>query len=182
MTSFNRWLNQPNHRLFLFVCALFVCSWFVVVPQLRLAFVLLEIEGVPQLINLSSIKELTFATRLVANALDYGLNFKVLLNSVSGADIGFWTLLILFAWSRKGMLTWIHQTVLVLQVFLNGLFFVRFWQLTFATNPNAALAWLRQLGYLHLIFSSISLLLLFIGFVYTLLKLDANTLHEGEEV
>ena len=120
----------------------------MVLPQLRLASALLDIETIPQLSNLSSIKDLTLATRLVASALDYGINVNVILNSVSGVDLVFWVLLIMFAWSRKSVLTWIHQTVLVFQIFLNILFMLRFWQLSAATNPNTALAWLRQLGYL----------------------------------
>ena len=151
-------------------------------PQLRLASALLDIETIPQLSNLSSIKDLTLATRLVASALDYGINVNVILNSVAGVDLVFWALLIMFAWSRKDVLTWIHQTVLVFQIFLNALFMLRFWQLSAATNPNTALAWLRQLGYLHFIFGSLSLLLLFSGFVWLLLKLDANALHASEDV
>lgn len=154
----------------------------MVLPQLRLASALLDIETIPQLSNLSSIKDLTLATRLVASALDYGINVNVILNSVSGVDLVFWVLLSMFAWSRKGILTWIHQTVLVFQVFLNVLFMLRFWQLSAATNPNTALAWLRQLGYLHFIFGSLSLLLMFSSFVWLLLKLDANALHASEDV
>lgn len=154
----------------------------MVLPQLRLASALLDIETIPQLSNLSSIKDLTLATRLVASALDYGINVNVILNSVSGVDLVFWVLLSMFAWSRKGILTWIHQTVLVFQVFLNILFMLRFWQLSAATNPNTALAWLRQLGYLHFIFGSLSLLLMFSSFVWLLLKLDANALHASEDV
>jgi hypothetical protein len=59
---------------------------------------------------------------------------------------------------------------------------VRFWQLSAATNPAAALSWLQQLGYLHLIIGSICLFLLAAGFVIMLFKLDANALHEDEEV
>jgi hypothetical protein len=44
------------------------------------------------------------------------------------------------------------------------------------------LAWLSQLGYLHVIFGSISLLLMALGFIWMLIKLDANALHEDEEV
>lgn len=61
-------------------------------------------------------------------------------------------------------------------------FMVRFWQLSAATNPTAALAWLTRLGYLHLILGSISLLLMAGGFIWMLIKLDANALHEDEEV
>jgi len=182
MTSFNRWLNHPNHRLFVFVLVLFISSWFVVLPQVRLGLFLLDIKGVPQVANLSQIKDLSWTTRLVANALDTGFNFKLFTTSVHGIDLVFWTLLILFAWSKSGFLTWIYQSALVLQVFINLLFMLRFWQLSAATNPTAALAWLSQLGYLHVIFGSISLLLLALGFIWMLIKLDANALHEDEEV
>ncbi len=182
MTSFNRWLNHPNHRLFVFVLVLFVSSWFVVLPQVRLGLFLLEIKSVPQVANLSQIKELTWATRLVANALDTGFNLSLFTESIYGIDLVFWTLLILFAWSKAGFLTWIYQSTLVIQVFINLLFMVRFWQLSVATNPTAALAWLAQLAYLHVILGSISLLLMASGFVWLLIKLDANALHEDEEV
>ncbi|MBN2876331.1 MAG: hypothetical protein JXL85_01635 [Bacilli bacterium] len=182
MTSFNRWLNHPNHRLFVFVLVLFVSSWFVVLPQVQLGLFLLDIKGIPQVANLSQIKDLTWATRLVANALDTGFNLKLFTASIHGIDLVFWILLILFALSKSGCLTWIYQSTLVLQVFINLLFMVRFWQLSAATNPTAALAWLTQLGYLHLILGSISLLLMAGGFIWMLIKLDANALHEDEEV
>lgn len=182
MTSFNRWLNHPNHRIFIFVLVLFVSSWFVVLPQVRLGLFLLDINGIPQVANLSQIKDLTWTTRLVANALDTGFNVKLFTASMHGIDLVFWTLLILFTLSKSGFLTWIYQSTLVLQVFINLLFIVRFWQLSAATNPTAALAWLTQLGYLHLILGSISLLLMAIGFIWMLIKLDANALHEDEEV
>lgn len=182
MTSFNRWLNHPNHRLFVFVLVLFISSWFVVLPQVRLGLFLLDIKGIPQVANLSQIKDLTWTTRLVANALDTGFNLRLFTESIQGVDILFWILLVLFAWSKSGFLTWIYQSTLVMQVFINLLFMLRFWQLSAATNPTAALAWLAQLAYLHLILGSISLLLMAGGFIWMLIKLDANALHEDEEV
>lgn len=182
MTSFNRWLNHPNHRLFLFVLLIFISSWFVVLPQINLAWFLLNIKGIPQVGNLTQIKDMTWVTRLVANALDKGIHWGVLTQSIQGMDIVFWGLLILFSASKKGVLTWMYQSTLVLQVFINLLFLVRFWQLSAATNPAAALSWLQQLGYLHLIIGFLSLFLLAACFVIMLFKLDANALHEDEEV
>lgn len=182
MTSFNRWLNHPKHRLFVFVLILFISSWFVVVPQLRLGWFLLEIKSIPQVANLNQIRELTWTTRLVANALDHGLQLKVLSDSIHGVDLVFWILLVLFACSKKGVLTYIFQSTLIIQVFIHLMLIVRFWQLSAASNPNVALMWLQQLAYLHLILGSISLCLLAGSFVWMLLNLDANALHEDEEV
>ena len=182
MTSFNRWLNHPKHRLFVFILVLFVSSWFVVLPQIRLGWFLLDINSVPQVAHLSQIRDLTWTTRLVANVLDYGVDFKWIYASIRGVDLVFWFLLMLFACSKKGMMTWLHQSTLVIQVFINLLVMVRFWQLSAETNPNLALAWLQQLGYLHVIFGSISLLLIATSFIGLLIQLDANALHEDEEV
>lgn len=179
MIKLNRWLDKPEHRILSFLIILVLLSWLVCIPEIQLGQYLSNIKSMRDLTNLTLIKDSTFVTRIVAHWLDKTLLLANLTSIIKISEILFLSLLVLLSYKDKNhiYISYGARILLLIQAIMHLLLLYQLFKLTQITDPNHALALIKQLALIYQVLGFISLFLCFILFVLYIVKLGANSLH-----
>ncbi len=180
MIKLNRWLDRPEHRIFIFLGLWVIFSWLIAVPEVQLGRHMIEINSTSQIVNLSLIRNSTLVTRFVAQYLDKVPLITNIIYSISWHEVVFFTLLILFSFKDKNYLylSYSAKTIIIVQISMHVYLLIQMFRINQVTNPITALNLINQVAIVYQVLGVLTLVLSFITFVFFTIKLGANSLHE----
>lgn len=152
LTKLLEYTNNSKHRLILWVSLWMVFTWILVIPQLRFNWVLLSMNGVLDLQGLIAVKDLSFAGRLIAQALDQPSLIHTLLYSTTLLDAVTFSLGLLLCSKTdlKPRLRYYARFNLAFSLLGFGLILGGFGFAYQAVNPNQVLLVFQTVGWLSL--------------------------------
>lgn len=146
------WTDSKHNRLVVLMSILVLVSWPILAAQIQMGQVLISIQTVTEVTNLSQIKDTIFLTRVIAGILDKIPLGTLILTSGSWQEVLFLFTIILLSFKNDES-PWLYKPVraiFLIQFGLNYLLAFNLYRAVTTYSPQTALDLLHQTGQLHI--------------------------------